>query len=256
MDMRTFPYDDCRDTGGNRKTLFILFEMETKKSERANLEKKRSLFFQTGLLLALGFAFAAFEWQVAPRIADIKWELVSSTDGDEIIIARTFHEPPPPPAPPQPTLDLEIVTYDVPVDDGKVDFDWERGENLLPTHDFKPIEIIDEPEPPVLDPTAVEILPTFNGKSAEIGFREYIRDNMHYPEIAIQNGIFGKVFVQFVVDQKGNVVDVQVARSADPSLDNEALRLIKSTSGMWTPGKQRDKAVKVRFTFPITFRLQ
>ena len=80
--------------------------------------------------------------------------------------------------------------------------------------------------------------------------------NLRYPQIAIDNGVFGKVFVQFVIDQKGNVIDLQVVRSADPLLDNEALRLIKSTSGMWTPGKQREQPVKVRYTFPITFRLQ
>jgi len=151
-------------------------------------------------------------------------------------------------------LQLEIVPNDVDLGDIQIVIfiadDW--GSNILTPFKETVIETVVEDE--IF--TIVEDMPTFKGKTAEEGFREYISQNLKYPQTAIDNGIFGKVFVQFVIDQKGNVIDLQVVRSADPLLDNEALRLIRSTSGMWTPGKQRKEPVKVRYTFPITFRLQ
>ena len=230
--------------------------METKKSNRANLEKKRSVFFQVGLLLALGFALAAFEWQSAAHVSTFATGNSLFYDASEdIIITRTFTQPPPPPpAPPQPSFELEIVDDTFDVGDAFSEINWESGNNIISAEDFGTVTIKEEDEDAIFD--IVESAPVFNGKMAEIGFREYIRDNMHYPQIAIDNGISGKVLVQFVVDQKGNVVDVQLIRGVDASLDNEALRLIKASSGMWVPGKQREKPVKVRFTFPIVFRLQ
>ena len=87
--------------------------METKKSNRANLEKKRVMFFQVGLLLALGLAFVAFEWQVALRVSDVKWEPVPIGDVDEFVIQATFDKTPPPPPEPDPGDKL------VPTDDGR-----------------------------------------------------------------------------------------------------------------------------------------
>lgn len=229
--------------------------METKKSNRADLEKKRSMFFQTGLLIALGLAFVAFEWRVAPRISDITWEPFPEPDVKEVKITRTFVPDPPPPAPPQPSFEFEIVTDEISIDDGLFDIDWERGENIIPGDIFTPPSVIDEVNEDIPFVT-VEDMPKFNGKEAETGFREYMLHNLDYPEIAIQNDVSGKVFVEFIVDQKGNIIDARVVRGVDASLDNEALRLIRATSGMWSPGKQRDKPVKVRFIFPVTFRLQ
>ena len=229
--------------------------METKKSNHANLERKRSMFFQVGLLLALGSAFVAFEWQSALRISDVKWDTPIPIDIATIEIPITQPDPPPP-APPKPSYELDIVDNTVEIGDiPNIFFGVDEGSNILPT-DFSTTTIKIEDEPEIFDVGLVEVSALFNGKPAEEAFREYIGQNLKYPQIAIVNGIDGKVFVQFVVDNRGNIVDAQVVRSADPSLDSEALRLIKSTSGMWTPGKQRGKAVKVRYTFPITFRLQ
>ena len=230
--------------------------MEKKKSDRANLEKKRGMFFQVGLLFALGLALVAFEWQVALRISDVQWDTVTPADVDEFLIARTFPENPPLPAPPHISFELEIVDNDVDIGHVPIFIFNADGEgyNILTTVNLTATAIDDEDEDIIFSP--IEAAALFNGKPAEDAFREYITQNLSYPQIAVDNGIFGKVFVQFVIDQKGNVIDLQIVRSADPLLDNEALRLIKSTSGMWTPGKQREKPVKVRYTFPIIFRLQ
>jgi protein TonB len=98
-------------------------------------------------------------------------------------------------------------------------------------------------------------MPTFNGGDPATEFRKYIAQNLRYPEIAAENGISGRVIVQFAVNKMGSVVDAIVVRSVDPALDKEAIRVVMS-SPKWTPGKQRGKAVKVLFTFPINFVLQ
>jgi len=237
--------------------MFKLFsKMEMKKSDHVNLEKKRSMFFQVGLLLALGLAFAAFEWQVALRISDVEWETPFPVDVIAIEIPVTRPELPPP-APPPPGFELVIV--DNTIDVGEIPdilIDVEGGFNLLPTDILAQLSLTEEVESTIFDPSLLEEQALFNGKPAEEAFRSYIGKHLKYPQIAIDNGIFGKVFVQFVVDQKGNVVDVQVVRGVDPLLDNEALRLIKTTSGLWLPGKQHGKPVKVRYTFPIVFQLR
>ncbi len=100
----------------------------------------------------------------------------------------------------------------------------------------------------------VEEMPKFQGKSSN-AFRTYIHRNLKYPLIAKENGVSGRVFVQFDINKKGEVTRVAVVRGVDPSLDREAIRVVKS-SPKWTPGKQRGKPVKVRFTFPIAFQLR
>ena len=213
------------------------------------------MFFQTGLLLALGFVLVAFEWQFASDISDVTWDSVTIENYVVETVVRTFSEPPPPPAPPQPSFELEIVNDEVIIDATEIFFDFEIGYNILPG-DFTVYAPVGEVEPEIFCVPCVETAVTFNGKPADEGLREYMGQNLKYPQIAIDNNISGRVFVQFVVDQNGNAVDVQVMRGTDPLLDNEAVRLIKSTSGMWTPGMQRGKPVKVRYTFPVFFQLQ
>lgn len=100
----------------------------------------------------------------------------------------------------------------------------------------------------------VEDMPTFNGGDLN-NFRLYVQHNLNYPEKAAKEKIQGRVFVQFVVDQYGDVVDIKIVRGVHPLLDSEAVRVIRS-SPKWTPGKQRGKKVKVQFTFPIVFVLE
>jgi len=101
----------------------------------------------------------------------------------------------------------------------------------------------------------VHDMPLFNGKSAEEGFREYVSRKTVYPWIAQLNGIEGTVVVEFTIDQKGKLVEAIVVQSVHPLLDTAALRVTRS-SPKWTPGMQRGKKVKVRYTFPVNFRLR
>jgi TonB family protein len=100
----------------------------------------------------------------------------------------------------------------------------------------------------------VDEKPMFNGKSAEVGFSDYLNNNIKYPVEAMENGIKGKVSVEFTIDTDGSVVDIKIVSSVDPLLDAEVLRVVKN-SPKWTPGKQNGKPVRVTLTFPINFNL-
>lgn len=122
---------------------------------------------------------------------------------------------------------------------------------------LKAKEEIAQPEPPKEEENkifdVVEEQPSFPGGAGAL--MQWLRDNIKYPVIAAENGIEGRVIVQFVVSKTGSISDVRVARSVDPSLDKEAVRVVSSMPN-WTPGKQNGSAVNVRFTLPVTFKLQ
>ena len=123
---------------------------------------------------------------------------------------------------------------------------------------LKAKEEIAQPEPPkneeenkVFD--VVEEQPSFPGGQGAL--MAWLRDNIKYPVVAAENGIQGKVIVQFVVGKNGSISNVKVLRSVDPSLDREAVRVVSSMPN-WTPGKQNGTSVNVRYTLPVTFKLQ
>ena len=124
---------------------------------------------------------------------------------------------------------------------------------------LKAKEDIAAPEPPkhVVEETkiftVVEQMPMFPGGDAAL--MGYLRDNIHYPTVAAENGVQGRVVVGFVVERDGSITDVNIIRSVDPSLDREAMRVVKSMP-RWTPGKQNGSAVRVKYQVPVTFRLQ
>ena len=99
-----------------------------------------------------------------------------------------------------------------------------------------------------------ENMPSFNGGKFDT-FRDWIATHLRYPDLAAENGISGKVIIRFAVNANGAVCDVQVVKGVDPSLDEEAIRII-SSSPRWTPGKIKGKPVKVQFSFPVVFELK
>lgn len=122
---------------------------------------------------------------------------------------------------------------------------------------LKAKEEIAQPEPPkeeenkVFD--VVEEQPSFPGGQGAL--MQWLRDNIEYPVIAAENGIEGRVIVQFVVSKSGSISNVNVVRGVDPSLDKEAVRVVSNMPN-WTPGKQNGTTVNVRYTLPVTFKLQ
>ncbi len=119
-------------------------------------------------------------------------------------------------------------------------------------------EEIKAPEPPKHEEetkifTVVEQMPMYPGGDGAL--MQYLRDNIHYPAVAAENGVQGRVVVGFVVEKDGSITDVNVMRSVDPSLDREAVRVVKGMPH-WKPGKQNGSAVRVKYQVPVTFRLQ
>lgn len=227
--------------------------MEAKKTDKANLEKKKGLFLEIGLVIVLSLILIAFEWSSKPDLTNTLGQEEAMEVEEEIIPITRQQEvkPPPPPPPPQVIEVLNIVEDDVEIEDELQLDDMEADQDME-------IEIIEfeEPEEEAEEEVffIVEEMPRFQGGDHN-SFRNYIQSNLKYPAIAAENGISGTVFVQFAVNSKGEVVDATVVRGVDPALDKEALRVVKS-SPKWTPGRQRGSAVKVQFTFPIRFVLQ
>ncbi len=124
---------------------------------------------------------------------------------------------------------------------------------------LKAKEDIAAPEPPkhVVEETkiftVVEQMPMFPG--GDPALMRYLSSNIHYPTVAAENGVQGRVVVGFVVERDGSITDVNVLRSVDPSLDREAMRVVKSMP-RWQPGKQNGSAVRVKYQVPVSFRLQ
>ncbi len=172
--------------------------------------------------------------------------------------------PPPPPPPPPPAAAEAQVKYVAPVvvDSVTVEVEFATVSEVTETVSNEPvpekIEVVKEEETAIVKEEEVFLIveeqATFQG--GDVGaFREWVIKNIKYPAVAQENGIKGKVYVQYAVNSKGEVCDVKVVRGVDPSLDKEAVRVIMS-SPLWEPAKQRGTRVKQQFTIPINFQLQ
>ncbi len=225
--------------------------MEPKKSPKVDLEKKRSIFLELGLLIVISGVLIAFEWTTKPATNKMSFQREGQEMEEEIIPITEQKEPEPePPKPPKVTEEIEIVQDDIELENEFMLEDMEADQETAMdmTFDMGEEEAAEE-EVFVI----VEDMPRFKGKSQD-AFRQYIAQNLDYPQVAADNNISGTVIVQFAINSKGEVVDVRVVRGVHPALDKEAKRVIES-SPKWSPGRQRGKAVKVQFTFPINFVL-
>ena len=229
--------------------------MELKKADKVNLEKRSSIFFEIGLVIAISLVLIAFEW-TSSGFKTNEYQSNQSDQAEQEIIPITRQEKPKPkpPEPPKVTEILNIVNNDVNLKDELQIQDLEADVNT----EVQQInyEVDDEEDNGGGEQIffIVEDMPSFQGKGVD-AFRQWIAQRLKYPEIAAENGISGKVFVQFVVEPNGMVDNVKVIRGVDPALDAEAVRVVKS-SPKWKPGKQRGKAVRVAYTIPIVFVLQ
>ncbi|MGQ1889306.1 energy transducer TonB [Thermophagus sp. OGC60D27] len=226
--------------------------MEVKKSPKADLESKKTVFMQIGLVVVLSLVFIAFEWTTTDTKVNEGLKIEEDEVEEEIIPITRQDEvkPPPPPPPPKVTDILNIVQDDVELEEELIIQDTEATEET--EVDFTDMTTDEEEEEaPVF--FIVEEMPEFPG--GELALHKYLASTIEYPVIAQENGIQGRVYVKFVVNTDGSITDVEIARGVDPSLDKEALRVVKSMP-KWKPGKQRGKSVRVSYTVPINFVLQ
>ena len=229
--------------------------MEIKKTPKADLENKKSTWLLVGYVIVLAFMFIAFEWTKRDIKIDTSQAITDLVFEEEIIPITEQPEqaaPPPPPAAPPIAETLTIVEDDADVEETTIATSEETNQAV----EIKYVPVAVEEEEPEEQTIfeVVEQMPEFpNGGMA--GLMQYLSKNIKYPTIAQENGTQGRVTVQFVVNRDGSIVDAKVLRGVDPYLDKEAIRVISSMP-KWKPGMQRGKAVRVKFTVPVMFRLQ
>ncbi|HNQ20779.1 MAG TPA: energy transducer TonB [Bacteroidales bacterium] len=225
--------------------------MEPKKNPKKDLNRQRTLFLQIGLVFALAVVFLAFEWKTYEKSESTLASSGPVQIDEEIVQITQQEQPPAPPKAPEVTTILEIVDDDVVVED-EINVDIEaRADQAVQS--YVPVMTEEEPAPVAEEIfTFVEEYPEFPG--GDKALREYILNNIKYPEVARTSGITGTVYVQFVVEKDGSISDVKVVRGIGGGCDEEAGRVVKSMP-RWKPGKQRGQPVRVYFTLPIEFKL-
>ena len=231
--------------------------MEIKKSSKANLENKKLLFTEIGLIIALAAVYFAFDWSTAEKQVSVFEETAEVVEAKEMVPITQETPPPPPTAAPKiPILSdqIDIVDDEIQVDDNlfmNLEDDASMGVEIMDYVETVEEEVVEEEAIPF---QFVEEKPSFMGGDAN-AFSKWVNERLVYPEIAKENGVSGRVTLQFTVNTDGTVSNIKVLRGVDPSLDKEAVRVV-SMSPKWTPGKQRDRAVKVTYTFPVIFQLR
>lgn len=228
--------------------------MELKKNPKADLEKRRGLYLEIGLVVILAASLIAFNVKSYDKEESTGFERQAEQVEEEIIIQTDIQEPPPPPPPeaPEVTTIIEVVSDDKEIEK-EVTFSSEV------TDDTKNIAIVpvkieeeeDETETQIF--TVVENEPEFPGGMEAL--YKYLAQNIKYPQLARENNITGKVYVTFVVEKDGSIANPKVLRDIGGGCGAEAIRVVKAMP-KWNPGKQRGKAVRVQFNLPVNFNLR
>ena len=229
--------------------------MELNKTEKANLENRRLLFTEIGLVAALLVVWGAFSYGTKEKKVAVFGPEAADVEVEEMVPITQETPPPPPEAPQIPVLSdqIDIVEDDIKVEDNfmSLEDDANLGVEIMDYVEEVKEEVVEEEAIPF---QLVEEKPSFNGGDAN-EFSKWVNSKLVYPEIAKENGVQGRVTLQFTVEKDGSVTNVKVLRGVDSSLDKEAVRVVQS-SPKWKPGKQRDRPVKVTYTFPVIFQLR
>ena len=232
--------------------------MEVKKSPKANLERYKLVFFLIGLCLSLGICIAIFNFKSRSEIdTEVVLNEGPAVEEEMIPITEQQQEQKPlaaPPEAPKIVSKIQIVDREVEFsDENPFDMEFDEAATVDVT---EYVESGAGEEEEVEEEQIIyfaEEMPTFQGGGLD-KFREYIKNNTKYPEVAAEAGIQGRVRVSFVVERDGSVSNVKVISGVDPLLDSEAVRVVKS-SPKWSPGRQRGKPARVGYNVPVVFVL-
>lgn len=225
--------------------------MDAKKSPKADLESKKVLFIQIGLIIALFISLMAFEWKsYDKRQFEMVQEIIDDAPEEIVPITEQKVKPPPPPPPKQVTV-INIVEDDVEIEDEiEIDADIDMDTEM---EEFIPMEIEEEEIVEAEIFRVVEAMPQFPG--GEVELTRFLNKNIDYPMMARESDIQGRVYVTFVVETNGVITDVKIIRGIGGGCDEEAVRVVKLMPN-WIPGKQRGKPVRVQFNLPVRFVLE
>ena len=223
--------------------------MEIKKSPKADLRNKRGLLLEIGLVISLCLVIGAFAYTPKERKIE-KMDLQAAIVEEEIVeITRQDQKPPEPPKRVEVKVIadlLQVVTNDTKITT-EVDF-AEFDENTEVIHEVAE-ETIEDDQPFLI----AETMPSFQGGDLNT-FRNWVQQNVKFPQIALENGIQGRVVLSFVIEKDGRLTNIQVLQTPDRSLSEEAIRVLNK-SPKWSPGKQRNQVVRVKYTLPVDFRV-
>ncbi len=223
--------------------------MEAKKTHKADLQNRRVLFMEIGLVIALLAVVGAFMWGQSEKKVEAMIDNVAPIE--EEVIVNTEQEQRQPEVRPQVNQVLSEfidvvrnetqITTEYSFDEFSEDFVIE-----VPTFEEEVVEDI-----PIYN---AEEMPTFQGGDIN-SFRAWVQGRLVYPRVAIENSISGKVTLKFVIERDGSLTNIEEIASPDRSLTEEAIRVLKQ-SPKWSPGKQRNRPVRVFYVLPVEFQLQ
>ncbi len=236
--------------------------MIPRKTTHADLEHKRSIFFEVGFIISLAIVLLLMELNF--KTAPVKQSLVNeeiNLEQEMIPITRQEERLLPPPKILQAVDVIHIVDDDVEIEEELEIFDSETNQDQeveFVEITFEELEEENEEDPIFI---VVEEMPIFRpdicntSTQGNVELMKYVGRTIQYPAVAAENSIQGKVYVTFVVSPSGQVTNVQISRGVHPALDKEAIRVVNNLP-VFSPGKQRGKPVRVQYSIPIRFVLQ
>lgn len=227
--------------------------MEIKKSPKADLQNKRGLLLEIGLVVALVAVIGAFAYTPKTyRIEKPDLQYVPLTE-EMTEVTRQDQKPDQPVKRVEVKVIsdlLQVVTNTTKIDNTFEFNDFDENTEVLPQATAAAEEEIEDDQPFLI----AETMPTFQGGDLNT-FRNWVQQNVKFPQIALENGIQGRVTVSFVIEKDGRLTNIEVIQAPDRSLSEEAIRVL-SKSPKWSPGKQRNQVVRVKYNLPVEFRLQ
>lgn len=224
--------------------------MDSRKSLKADLEAKKAIFFEIGLVIVLALVYFSINAKSYEKQQAVLVQQQVQKAPEEMVPITEQKVKPPPPPPPKQVTQIKIVSNDVKIDDN-VDIDVNANMNTKVAQYTPPMQEEDVQEQPIF--TVVEDKPSFPG--GEGALMKYLATHIQYPALAKESGIQGRVYISFVVEPNGKIDHVKVLRGIGGGCDEEAVKVVKSMP-RWNPGKQRGKPVRVAFTLPVNFRLE
>lgn len=227
--------------------------MEIKKSPKADLQNKKSLFMEIGLVIALAVMALAFWYHKSESKIKTTQVVQEVLEVEEIDVTRQDDTPPPPPQQTQ----IQVITDMLKIvsNDQKID----NTISFLDEGDvFEELDIVYQEKEEEIEEEEIfvnaEVMPKFQGGGLE-KFRAWVQSNVRYPQIAQENGIQGNVIIKFVVEPDGKLSRFEVLQTPDKSLSDAAIAVLQK-SPKWEPGRQRNKPVRCTYTLPVIFRIQ
>ncbi len=240
--------------------------MQVKKNPKFDLNRNSGLYFVIGLTIVLFLTWQALEYKTYPEEHETLDMMMAVDDlKEDVPITEALKTPPPPPPPSAPEV-IEVVDDTDEIEETIIESTEISQETVIEAViEVDDVEVGEEEEDITVPFAVIENVPVFPGcESAKSNderklcfnrmIQEHINKEFTYPPSALELGIQGRVFVQFLIDSKGNIGSIRM-RGPDRTLEKEAHRIVATLPQM-TPGKQRGKPVSVPYSIPINFVIQ